>query len=77
MKTKTGGLLFGLAVSALVTFATAAQAQQATDSWGGAAGTGFWATPSLGLSVTLMTQLMPAGAVPARDMLRPLVYAAL
>lgn len=46
-------------------------------SWGGAAGTGFWATPSLGLSVTLMTQLMPAGAVPARDMLRPLVYAAL
>lgn len=45
--------------------------------WGGAAGTGFWATPGLGLSVTVMTQLMPVSAVPARDMLRPLVYAAL
>ncbi|MCW4455254.1 beta-lactamase family protein [Flavobacterium sp. MXW15] len=45
--------------------------------WGGAAGTGFWATPGPGLSVTLMTQLMPAAAVPARDVLRPLIYAAL
>lgn len=45
--------------------------------WGGAAGTGFWATPGLGLSVTLMTQLMPAAAAPVRDALRPLVYAAL
>lgn len=45
--------------------------------WGGAAGTGFWATPGLGLSVTLMTQLMPVTAVHARDALRPLVYAAL
>ncbi|MFT3761609.1 MAG: serine hydrolase domain-containing protein [Pseudoxanthomonas sp.] len=45
--------------------------------WGGAAGTGFWATPGLGLSVTVMTQLMPVSAVPARDALRPLVYAAL
>lgn len=45
--------------------------------WGGAAGTGFWATPGLGLSVTVMTQLMPVSAVPARDVLRPLVYAAL
>jgi CubicO group peptidase (beta-lactamase class C family) len=42
--------------------------------WGGAAGTGFWATPGLGLSVTLMTQLMPVTAAPARDMLRPMVY---
>lgn len=45
--------------------------------WGGAAGTGFWATPGLGLSVTVMTQLMPVTAMPARDLLRPLVYAAL
>jgi CubicO group peptidase (beta-lactamase class C family) len=45
--------------------------------WGGAAGTGFWATPGLGLSVTVMTQLMPVTAVPARDLLRPLVYEAL
>ncbi|MGN6653799.1 MAG: serine hydrolase domain-containing protein [Rhodanobacter sp.] len=45
--------------------------------WGGAAGTGFFATPGLGLSVTLMTQLMPVTAVPARDALRPLVYAAI
>lgn len=45
--------------------------------WGGAAGTGFWATPGLGLSVTVMTQLMPVTAVPARDTLRPLVYAEL
>ena len=45
--------------------------------WGGAAGTGFWATPGLGLSVTVMTQLMPVAAMPARDLLRPLVYAAL
>lgn len=45
--------------------------------WGGAAGTGFWATPELGLSVTVMTQLMPVSAVPARDVLRPLIYAAL
>lgn len=45
--------------------------------WGGAAGTGFWATPGPGLSVVLMTQLMPVAAVPARDVLRPLIYAAL
>lgn len=45
--------------------------------WGGAAGTGFWATPGLGLSVTVMTQLMPVSAVPAREVLRPLIYAAL
>ncbi|WP_407352627.1 serine hydrolase domain-containing protein [Luteimonas sp. R10] len=45
--------------------------------WGGAAGTGFWATPGLGLSVTVMTQLMPVTAAPARDALRPLVYEAL
>ena len=45
--------------------------------WGGAAGTGFWSTPGLGLSMTLMTQLMPVTAMPARDMLRPLVYEAL
>ncbi|KQN73734.1 invasion associated locus B family protein [Devosia sp. BK] len=31
MKTKTGGLAFGLAVGAFVTFAAAAQAQQATE----------------------------------------------
>ncbi len=45
--------------------------------WGGAAGTGFWATPGLGLSVVLMTQLMPVTAMPARDMLRPAIYEAL
>lgn len=45
--------------------------------WGGAAGTGFFATPGLGLSLTLMTQLMPVTAVPARDALRPLVYQAI
>lgn len=45
--------------------------------WGGAAGTGFWATPGLGLSVTVMTQLMPVTAAPARDALRPMVYEAL
>ncbi|MFN4296287.1 MAG: serine hydrolase domain-containing protein [Brevundimonas sp.] len=45
--------------------------------WGGAAGTGFWATPGLGLSVTMMTQVMPAGAAPSRDALRPLIYEAL
>ncbi|MFN3816138.1 serine hydrolase domain-containing protein [Brevundimonas sp.] len=45
--------------------------------WGGAAGTGFWATPGLGLSVTMMTQVMPAGAAPSRDALRPLIYQAL
>ena len=45
--------------------------------WGGAAGTGFWATPGLGLSVTIMTQVMPAGATPSREALRPLIYRAL
>ena len=45
--------------------------------WGGAAGTGFFAAPALGLSMTLMTQLMPVAAPSARDALRPMVYAAL
>lgn len=45
--------------------------------WGGAAGTGFWATPGLGLSVTVMTQLMPVTAAPARDALRSMIYEAL
>ncbi|HBK47181.1 MAG TPA: hypothetical protein DDZ67_12270 [Xanthomonadaceae bacterium] len=44
--------------------------------WGGAAGTGFWATPGSGLSVTLMTQLLPATGVPVREVLRPLIYGA-
>lgn len=45
--------------------------------WGGAAGTGFWATPGIGLSVTIMTQVMPAGSTPSREALRPLIYRAL
>lgn len=44
--------------------------------WGGAAGTGFWAAPELGLSVTVMTQKMPVAASSARDKLRPSIYAA-
>lgn len=44
--------------------------------WGGAAGTGFWATPGLGLSMTFMTQLM-AGSTTPRDALRPLIYGAI
>ncbi|WP_052951641.1 invasion associated locus B family protein [Devosia soli] len=65
MTTKTGGLLFGLAVSALVTFATAAQAQQATElgtfnSW-----TAWQATDASGqicyISAT-PTKSEPAGA---------------
>ncbi len=45
--------------------------------WGGAASTGFWCTPGLGLSVVLMTQLMPSSAVPVREALRPMIYRAL
>jgi len=45
--------------------------------WGGAAGTGFFAAPRIGLSMTLMTQVMPVAAGSARDVLRPMVYAAL
>lgn len=45
--------------------------------WGGAASTTFWVTPDLGLSVVVMTQLMPSGVVPLRDALRPLVYGAI
>lgn len=46
--------------------------------WGGAAGTGFWATPDLGLSVTMMTQVMAGGAAqPSRDALKPMIYRAL
>ena len=45
--------------------------------WGGAAGTSFWASPRLGLSVVVMTQLMRAGATPVREVLRPLIYQAL
>lgn len=45
--------------------------------WGGAASTGFWSNPGLGLSVVLMTQLMPSSAVPVRETLRPMIYRAL
>lgn len=45
--------------------------------WGGAAGTGFFANPALGLSFVVMTQLMVTTTSAARDALRPLVYAAL
>jgi CubicO group peptidase (beta-lactamase class C family) len=44
--------------------------------WGGAAGTAFWSTPGSGLSVTLMTQVMPA-VTSVRDGLRRDIYAAL
>lgn len=45
-------------------------------SWGGAASTTFWATPGSGLSVVVMTQLLPSGVVKLRDTLRPLIYGA-
>lgn len=48
MKTKTGGLQFGLAVTALVAFATAAQAQQATELGSFNAWTAWQATDASG-----------------------------
>lgn len=45
--------------------------------WGGAASTTFWAAPSIGLSVVMMTQLMPSGTLPLRDWLKAAVYRAL
>ena len=46
-------------------------------SWGGAAGTLFWADPALGLSVVMMTQVLPATALPIRNKLHQLVHQAI
>lgn len=65
MKTKTGSLQFGLAVTALVAFATAAQAQQATELGSFNAWTAWRATDASGqicyISAT-PTKSEPAGA---------------
>lgn len=45
--------------------------------WGGAAGTAFWSHPGLGLSVTVMTQLMTPETPAAREAIKPLIYRAL
>lgn len=42
--------------------------------WGGAAGTAFWSHPGLGLSVTVMTQLMTPETPAPRTALKPLIY---
>jgi CubicO group peptidase (beta-lactamase class C family) len=46
-------------------------------SWGGAASTVFWADPALGLSVVVMTQVLPAAALPIRNKLHQLVHQAI
>jgi hypothetical protein len=65
MKTKTGSLVFGLAVTALVAFATAAQAQQATELGSFNAWTAWQATDASGqicyISAT-PTKSEPTGA---------------
>jgi CubicO group peptidase (beta-lactamase class C family) len=46
-------------------------------SWGGAASTVFWVDPALGLSVVVMTQVLPATALPIRNKLHQLVHQAI
>ena len=45
--------------------------------WGGAASTVFWADPVLDLAVVLMTQALPAAALPIRNKLHQLVQQAI
>ena len=45
-------------------------------SWGGAASTIFWTDPLLGLVVVMMTQVLPAAALPIRNLLHQLVHQA-
>ena len=45
--------------------------------WGGAASTAFWIDPAEGLSVILLTQLLPSSTYPLRRELRALVYSSL
>lgn len=44
--------------------------------WGGAASTVFWVDPKLGMVVVFMTQVLPAAALPIRNLLHQLVHQA-
>ncbi|MBB5746591.1 serine hydrolase domain-containing protein [Brevundimonas variabilis] len=72
------GTGLGQALGGVATLSDAAGAGSRGEySWGGAASTTFWAAPEIGLSVVVMTQRLPSGSVPLRDILRPLIYRAL
>jgi len=72
------GMGFGLGVSVLVDPVRARSLSAAGElAWGGAASTTFWVDPARGLSVMLLTQLMPSNALPLRTRLRTLVNQAL
>jgi CubicO group peptidase (beta-lactamase class C family) len=45
--------------------------------WGGLASTAFWCDPSLGVTASFYTQLVPSSTYPIRNQLRQLVYSAL
>ncbi|WP_374572279.1 serine hydrolase domain-containing protein [Phenylobacterium sp.] len=45
--------------------------------WGGAASTTFWVDRVNRIVVVFMTQLLPSGAIPVRDLLKAMVYGAL
>ena len=44
--------------------------------WGGAYHSTYWIDPAEGLTVTFMTQLIPAGGLDTQAKLRALIYAA-
>ncbi|WP_337186187.1 serine hydrolase domain-containing protein [Phenylobacterium sp.] len=70
------GLGFGLGGSVVVDPGAAGTPGRAGDySWGGAASTTFFASPDLGLSAVLMTQLFPSGQIPLHDGLKAAVFA--
>lgn len=67
----------GLGVSVVLDPIRAAYASSAGEvSWGGAASTVFWVDSALELVVVFMTQVLPAAALPIRNMLHQLVHQA-
>lgn len=70
------GLGFGLGGSVVTAPGSAgAPGRKGDYSWGGAASTTFFASPDLGLSAVLMTQLFPSGQIPLHDRLKAAVFA--
>jgi CubicO group peptidase (beta-lactamase class C family) len=72
------GLGQGLGMSVVLDQVRAGYASSPGElSWGGAASTVFWVDPELSLVVVVLTQVLPAGMLPIRNMLHQLVHQAL
>ena len=72
------GMGFGLGFSIRMDLGAAGQpGSEGEFGWGGAYHSTYWVDPEQGLTITYMTQLLPAGDIDDHGKLRALIYQAI